>query len=50
VDGAISARFESFVIRVDVDVGHFGPRQYPLYFQGEDLILKEPLQLTAQAS
>ncbi|MGN6584399.1 MAG: hypothetical protein ACTHJV_11920, partial [Rhizobiaceae bacterium] len=31
-------------------VGQFGPQQYPLYFQGEDLILKQPLKLTAQAS
>jgi hypothetical protein len=31
-------------------VGQFGPHQYPLYFQGEDLILKKPLKLTAQAS
>lgn len=29
-------------------VGQFGPRQYPLYFEGEDLILKKPLKLTAQ--
>ena len=26
-------------------VGHFGPRQYRLYFQGEDLILRTPLRL-----
>ena len=38
-------------LKVEKDgVGQFGPRQYPLYFQGEDLILKKPLQLTAQAS
>lgn len=27
-------------------VGQFGPRQYPLYFQGEDLILHQPIMLT----
>jgi hypothetical protein len=38
-------------IQVEKDgVGQFGPRQYPLYFQGEDLILKKPLKLTAQTS
>lgn len=26
-------------------VGQFGPRQYPLYFQGEDLILRHPIAL-----
>lgn len=31
-------------------VGEFGPRQFPLYFQGEDLILKQPLELTARTS
>ena len=31
-------------------VGQFGPHQYPLYFQGEDLILTKPLKLTAQTS
>ena len=28
-------------------VGRFGPRQYRLYFQGEDLVLDAPLRLEA---
>lgn len=31
-------------------VGQFGPHQYPLYFQGEDLILKKPIELAPRTS
>ena len=29
-------------------VGHFGPREFRLYFNGENLVLKEPLELSGQ--
>jgi hypothetical protein len=31
-------------------VGRFGPREYRLYFNGENLILGKPLQLSAQGA
>ena len=31
-------------------VGRYGPREYRLYFNGENLLLGEPLQLSAQGA
>lgn len=38
-------------LRAEKDgVGQFGPRQFPLYFEGEDLILEKALKLAKQGS